>query len=55
MRAAFRSNKIMFIASAIFPGGNDYPTKQLGLLTVQIKDPEGTLATIAGIVACHSP
>jgi phosphomannomutase len=43
---------MMFIGDAIFPGGNDYPAKQLGLKTVRVKDPDGTLAAIAGIVAC---
>jgi HAD superfamily hydrolase (TIGR01484 family) len=44
--------QIMFIGDAIFPGGNDYPAKELGLETVRVKDPEGTLAAIAAIVAC---
>jgi phosphomannomutase len=43
---------MMFIGDAIFPGGNDYPAKELGLDTVRVKDPDGTLAAIAGIVAC---
>ena len=43
---------MMFIGDAIFPGGNDYPAKQLGLKTVRVKDPDGTLAAIAGIVNC---
>ena len=44
--------QMMFIGDAIFPGGNDYPAKQLGLETVRVKDPDGTLAAIAAIVAC---
>jgi phosphomannomutase len=44
--------QMMFIGDAIFPGGNDYPAKELGLETVRVKDPDGTLAAIAGIVAC---
>lgn len=43
---------MMFIGDAIFPGGNDYPAKELGLDTVRVRDPEETLAVIAGIVAC---
>ncbi|KAF5710075.1 eukaryotic phosphomannomutase [Fusarium mundagurra] len=46
--------QIMFIGDAIFPGGNDYPAKELGLHTVRVKNPDGTLAAIAGIVACLS-
>lgn len=44
--------QMMFIGDAIFPGGNDYPAKEIGLETVRVKDPDGTLAAIAGIVAC---
>lgn len=46
--------QMMFIGDAIFPGGNDYPAKQLGLPTVDVKDPEGTLSAISAIVACLS-
>ncbi|THZ89810.1 hypothetical protein D6C82_10585, partial [Aureobasidium pullulans] len=44
--------QIMFIGDAIFPGGNDYPAKEIGLETVRVKNPDGTLAAIAAIVAC---
>src|SRR3546814_11121094 len=42
---------MMFIGDAIFPGGNDYPAKQLGLDTVRVRDPQETLAVIDAIVA----
>lgn len=45
---------MMFIGDAIFPGGNDYPAKQLGLDTVRVRDPQETLSVIAAIVACSS-
>ncbi len=44
---------MMFIGDAIFPGGNDYPAKELGLDTVKVRDPEETLSVIAAIVACQ--
>ncbi|MEJ5979494.1 HAD-IIB family hydrolase [Novosphingobium sp. PS1R-30] len=43
---------MMFIGDAIFPGGNDYPAKELGLDTVRVRDPQETLSVIAAIVAC---
>ena len=43
---------MMFIGDAIFPGGNDYPAKELGLETVRVRDPEGTLPAVAAIVGC---
>lgn len=44
---------MMFIGDAIFPGGNDYPAKQLGLDTVWVRDPEETLSVIATVIACQ--
>jgi phosphomannomutase len=46
-------DKMMFIGDAIFPGGNDYPAKELGLDTVKVRDPDETLSVIAAIVACQ--
>nr|POE72495.1 phosphomannomutase 2 [Quercus suber] len=45
-------DEMMFIGDAIFPGGNDHPAKEIGLKTVRVRDPDGTLAAIAAIVAC---
>ncbi len=44
---------MMFVGDAIFPGGNDYPAKTLGLDTVRVRDPQETLAVIATVVACQ--
>lgn len=44
---------MIFIGDAIFPGGNDYPAKELGLDTVRVRDPQETLAVIDAIVACQ--
>ena len=46
-------DSMMFIGDAIFPGGNDYPAKQLGLDTVRVRDPKETLAVIATVIACQ--
>lgn len=43
---------MLFVGDAIFPGGNDYPAKEIGLDTVRVRDPEETLAVIAAIIAC---
>jgi HAD superfamily hydrolase (TIGR01484 family) len=43
---------MLFIGDAIFPGGNDYPAKELGLDTVRVRDPRDTLSVIEAIVAC---
>lgn len=43
---------MLFVGDAIFPGGNDYPAKTLGLDTIRVRDPQETLAVIAAVVAC---
>lgn len=42
---------ILFLGDAIFPGGNDYPAKTLGLDTVRVRDVDETKAVITGIVS----
>ncbi|OAA80473.1 HAD-like domain protein [Akanthomyces lecanii RCEF 1005] len=44
--------QMMFVGDAIFPGGNDYPAKEIGVKTVLVRDPDDTLTAIAAIVAC---
>ena len=44
---------MLFIGDAIFPGGNDYPAKAMGLDTVCVRDPGDTANVIAAIVACQ--
>lgn len=43
---------MLFVGDAIFPGGNDYPAKTLGLDTVSVRDPRETRAVIDTIIAC---
>ena len=43
---------ILFLGDAIFPGGNDYPAKTLGLDTVRVRDVDETKAVVSGLIAC---
>jgi HAD superfamily hydrolase (TIGR01484 family) len=43
---------ILFLGDAIFPGGNDYPAKTLGLDTVRVRDVAETKAVVTGLIAC---
>jgi phosphomannomutase len=36
----------------VFPGGNDYPAKEAGALSIAIRDPHETKRVIEAIVAC---
>jgi HAD superfamily hydrolase (TIGR01484 family) len=44
---------MMFIGDAIFPGGNDYPAKQAGVLSIEVRDPSETKRIIETIIACQ--
>jgi len=43
---------MIFIGDAIFPGGNDYPAKEAGALTIQVRDPDESKRVIEAIIAC---
>ena len=45
-------DEMVFIGDAVFPGGNDYPAKEAGALSIEIKDPHETKRVIETIVAC---
>ncbi len=51
--SGFPLDAMLFIGDAIFPGGNDYPAKEIGMDTVRVRDPDETMAVIAAIVACQ--
>jgi len=45
---------MVFVGDALFPGGNDYPAKQAGVLSIAVRDPHETKRVIEAIVACRS-
>jgi phosphomannomutase len=46
--------EMIFIGDALFPGGNDYPAEQAGVVSVGVKGPHETKRVIQTIVACLS-
>ena len=44
--------EMIFIGDALFPGGNDYPAKEAGVVSIQVRDPEETKRVIEAIIAC---
>jgi phosphomannomutase len=46
--------EMIFIGDALFPGGNDYPAEQAGVVSVGVKGPHETKRVIQAIVACLS-
>jgi len=43
---------MVFVGDAVFPGGNDYPAKQAGVLSIAVRDPHETKRVIEAIIAC---
>jgi len=43
---------MIFIGDALFPGGNDYPAQQAGVLCIRVRDPNETKRVIEAIIAC---
>jgi phosphomannomutase len=44
--------EMLFIGDALFPGGNDYPAREAGVLSIQVRDPEETKRVIEAVLAC---
>ena len=44
--------EMIFIGDALFPGGNDYPAKEAGVASVQVKGPQETKRVLETIIAC---
>lgn len=43
---------MIYIGDALFPGGNDYPAKEAGTLSIQVRDPDECKRVIEAIIAC---
>ena len=48
--AQVSQHEVLFLGDAIFPGGNDYPAKEMGLDTIRVTSIEDTRRAIATIV-----
>jgi len=43
--------EMVFIGDALFPGGNDYPAQQAGVVSIKVKNPEYTQMVIETIIS----
>jgi hypothetical protein len=43
---------MMFIGDALFPGGNDYPAEEAGVVSIAVRGPSETKLVIRAIAAC---
>jgi phosphomannomutase len=46
--------EMLFIGDAIFPGGNDYPAEQAGVVSICVRGPHETKRVIQTCIACLS-
>ena len=44
-------DEMIFVGDAIFPGGNDYPPKEAGVLCISVRNPHETKLVIETIIA----
>jgi hypothetical protein len=51
---AISIEEMIFIGDALFPGGNDYPAEQAGVVSIRVRDPHETKRVIEAIIACSS-
>jgi HAD superfamily hydrolase (TIGR01484 family) len=45
-------DEMIFIGDAIFPGGNDYPPKEIGVPSIHIRDTHETKRVVEAIIDC---
>jgi phosphomannomutase len=48
-------DQMIFVGDALFPGGNDYPAKQAGALSIEVSEPHETKRVVEAILACLEP
>jgi phosphomannomutase len=47
--------EMIYIGDALFVGGNDYPAKQVGVISIPIRNTDETKRVIEAIIACLGP
>jgi phosphomannomutase len=48
-------NEMIFVGDALFPGGNDYPAKEAGVISIRVWTPTETKRVVQVIIACLGP
>ncbi len=54
-RLGVEIDEMLFVGDALFPGGNDYPAKEAGVVSIQVRDPNESKRVIEAILACMEP
>ena len=45
-------SEMIFVGDALFPGGNDYPAEEAGVVSIRVKNPTESKRVIETIIAC---
>jgi phosphomannomutase len=45
-------NEMIFVGDALFPGGNDHPARETGVVCIQVRDPNETKRVSEAVLAC---
>jgi hypothetical protein len=46
--------EMIFVGDALFPGGNDYPAEQAGVISIPVRGPHETKRVIETVISCLS-
>ena len=44
--------EMIYVGDALFPGGNDYPAEQAGVISIPVRGPSETKRVVEAIIAC---
>jgi phosphomannomutase len=44
--------EMIYVGDALFPGGNDYPAEQAGVISIPVQGPNETKRVVEAIIAC---
>jgi HAD superfamily hydrolase (TIGR01484 family) len=47
--------EMIFVGDALFPGGNDYPAREAGVASIQVRDHNETKRVIEALLLCLGP
>ena len=48
-------DEMLYVGDALFPGGNDYPARETGVVCIAVRDPDETKRVIETAIACLRP
>ena len=47
--------EMIYVGDALFPGGNDYPAEQAGVISIPVRGPGETKRVVEAMIACLDP